>query len=115
MTTPSPGAPGSDRQTLLEGAFDELTRVLTATEDPGLVKAFLTSLLTPSERLDIAARWELVNRIDHGATQRQVAQDLGVSLCKITRGSKELKKPDSAFRAMLRLRDQLTTVSQNQE
>jgi TrpR family trp operon transcriptional repressor len=111
MNTPSPGAPGVDRQTLLEGAFDELTRVLTATGDPALVKAFLASLLTPSERLDIAARWELVTRIDHGATQRQVAQDLGVSLCKITRGSKELKKPDSAFRAMLRLRDQLNTVN----
>ncbi len=53
-----------------------------------LVKAFLTSLLTPSERLDIAARWELVNRIDLGETQRRVAQELGVSLCKITRAAK---------------------------
>ena len=97
----------SDRHQLLEGSFDELARVLSATRDETLVKAFLTSLLTPSERLDIAARWELVNRINLGETQRRVAQELGVSLCKITRGSKELKKPDSAFKAMLRLRDQL--------
>jgi len=97
-----------DRQALLEGSFDELAAVLTATTDRELVKDFLTSLLTPSERLDIAARWELVNRINQGETQRQVAQELGVSLCKITRGSKELKKPDSAFKAMLRLRDQLS-------
>jgi TrpR family trp operon transcriptional repressor len=95
------------RSALLEGSFDELSRVLTASGDPELVKAFLTSLLTPSERLDIAARWELVHRIDNGETQRQVAAELGVSLCKITRGSKELKKPDSPFKAMLRLRDQL--------
>ena len=95
------------REELLEGAFDELTRVLAATGDRNLVKAFLASLLTPSERLDIAARWELVNRINLGETQRHVAQELGVSLCKITRGSKELKKPDSAFKAMLRLRDEL--------
>lgn len=95
------------RQELLEVSFDELVRVLTATGDPELVKAFLTSLLTPSERLDIAARWELVHRINLGETQRQVAAELGVSLCKITRGSKELKKPDSPFKAMLRLRDEL--------
>lgn len=97
-----------DRQELLEGAFDELTLVLAATDDRDLIKAFLTSLLTPTERLDIAARWELVNRIDSGETQRRVAQELGVSLCKITRGSKELKKPDSPFKAMLRLRDDLS-------
>jgi len=95
------------RRELLEGSFDEMTSVLASVDDQGLVKAFLTSLLTPSERLDIAARWELVNRIDLGETQRRVASELGVSLCKITRGSKELKKPDSAFKAMLRLRDQL--------
>lgn len=97
-----------DRQELLEGAFDELTRVLASTNDQGLIKAFLTSLLTPTERLDIAARWELVNRINLGETQRRVAQELGISLCKITRGSKELKKPDSPFKAMLRLRDDLS-------
>ena len=103
MDTPSEAA----RQVLLEGSFDELSQVLAATGDRDLVKAFLTSLLTPSERLDIAARWELVNRIDLGETQRRVAQELGVSLCKITRGSRELKKADSAFKAMLRVRDQL--------
>lgn len=103
------------RDELLEGSFDELTRVLAASADQTLVKAFLTSLLTPSERLDIAARWELVNRINLGETQRRVAQELGVSLCKITRGSKELKKPDSAFKAMLRLRDDLSAGNPAQE
>jgi len=101
------GPSEADRRELLEGSFQELSAVLASAKDPDLVKSFLTSLLTPSERLDIAARWELVNRIDLGETQRRVAQELGVSLCKITRGSKELKKPDSAFKAMLRLRNQL--------
>jgi len=109
MPAPSGNSPSDQaRAALLEASFDELTRVLSsAAGDTTLIKAFLTSLLTPSERLDIAARWELVHRIDQGETQRRVAQELGVSLCKITRGSKELKKPDSAFKAMLRLRDQL--------
>jgi len=106
MPTPSDG---SAHRLLLEGSFDELSRVLAASGDPRLVKDFLTSLLTPSERLDIAARWELVHRIEAGETQRKVAADLGVSLCKITRGSKELKKADSPFKAMLRLRETLTS------
>jgi len=101
---------GSDaeRTRLLEGSFGELATVLAASTDPRLVSTFLSSLLTPAERLDIAARWELVNRINRGETQRRVAAELGVSLCKITRGSKELKKPDSAFKVMLRLRDQIS-------
>lgn len=95
------------RRSLLEGSFEELSAVLASVDDASLVKAFLTSLLTPSERLDIAARWELVNRIDLGETQRRVSQELGISLCKITRGSKELKKPGSPFKTMLRVRDDL--------
>jgi TrpR family trp operon transcriptional repressor len=31
-------------------------------------------------------------------SQRGIAKDLGISLCKITRGFRELKKPNSAFR-----------------
>jgi TrpR family trp operon transcriptional repressor len=33
--------------------------------------------------------------------QREIAKNLEVSLCKITRGSRELKKPGSAFRRIL--------------
>jgi len=33
--------------------------------------------------------------------QRKIAEELGLSLCKITRGSRELKKEGSAFKALL--------------
>jgi TrpR family trp operon transcriptional repressor len=33
--------------------------------------------------------------------QRKIAEELGLSLCKITRGSRELKKEGSAFRVLL--------------
>ena len=45
----------------------------------------------------------LVKEIDSGATQREIAKNYRMSLCKITRGSKELSKSDSAFRKMLEL------------
>ena len=90
-----------------DSAFHDLSLVLAACDDSQLVQSFLASLFTAREVQDIAARWELVHRLAQGETQRQIAQELGMSLCKITRGSKELKKPDSPFKKMLLLRQSL--------
>jgi TrpR family trp operon transcriptional repressor len=83
----------------------ELSRTLAATSDAVLIEDFLRSLLTPSETADIAARWALVKALDNKIPQREIAAELGLSLCKITRGSRELKKPDSPFRKMLHIAD----------
>jgi len=79
----------------------ELAGALAGTDDPGLVSDFLYCLLTPAEIADVAARWALVKELKLRTPQREIAKDLGISLCKITRGSRELKKPDSAFQRML--------------
>ena len=81
----------------------ELSRAFAATDDPKFIEAFLRSLLTPAETADVAARWALVKALDRHIPQREIAKELGLSLCKITRGSRELKKPDSPFRRMLEL------------
>ncbi|GAB1483600.1 hypothetical protein MASR2M78_24160 [Treponema sp.] len=81
----------------------ELSHALSRTADSKLIEAFLRSLLTPSETADVAARWALVKALDRRIPQREIAKELGLSLCKITRGSKELKKEDSPFRKMLEL------------
>ncbi len=85
----------------------ELSRLLARTDDPRLVEAVLSALLTPSEAYDLSARWELVKRLEEGETQRQIAKELHLSLCKITRGSRELKKPDSALKKLLKLHRQM--------
>ena len=51
----------------------------------------------------MASRWLLVKEIDKGTTQREIAKAFSMSLCKITRGSRELQKSDSAFRKMLEM------------
>ncbi|MCL2067007.1 MAG: trp operon repressor [Treponema sp.] len=88
----------------VEKNLAELAEVITQAGDPVLVKDFFHCLLTPAETVDIAARWALVKALDQKIPQREIAQQLGLSLCKITRGSRELRKPDSAFRKMLALR-----------
>jgi TrpR family trp operon transcriptional repressor len=88
----------------VEENLGELSRILAKTQEPELIESFFRRLLTPAEIADIAARWALVKALDAGMSQREIAKNLGLSLCKITRGSRELKKPDSAFRYMLELR-----------
>jgi TrpR family trp operon transcriptional repressor len=81
----------------------ELSGVLAKIGDRVLVESFLRCLLTPAESADIAARWALVKALDKRIPQREIAKDLGISLCKITRGSRELKAPGSAFRKALEI------------
>ncbi len=81
----------------------ELCRAFAVTSDPELIESFLRSLLTPAETADVAARWALVKALDKKIPQREIAKNLGLSLCKITRGSRELKKPDAPFRRMLEI------------
>ena len=84
-----------------EAAFNELVSAISATSDKDLLADFLRSLLTEYELDEITKRWALVRLIDDGMSQRNIAKELGLSLCKITRGSRELKKENSAFARMI--------------
>lgn len=88
----------------------ELAAVLARMNDGIMIEAFLRELFTPAEQQDISSRWELVKRLEQGVSQRKIAADLGLSLCKITRGSKELKKKDSVFRTALALHREISEV-----
>ena len=81
----------------------ELALLLARVKNPSLIEAFLHEILTEAEAHEISSRWELVKRLYKGESQRHIAETLGVSLCKITRGSRELKKPGSALETLLRL------------
>lgn len=85
---------------MFEQAKNELCKIIT-TNDEQLVREFCECIFTPAEIKDLVNRWLLVKEIDKGTTQREIARRFGMSLCKITRGSKELSKPDSAFRKVL--------------
>ena len=87
---------------LVTSNLSEMAHALSKA-DPELIENFLYSLFTASEADEIAKRWALVKQIASGRPQREIAKDLGLSLCKITRGSRELKKESSAFKRMLNL------------
>ncbi len=85
----------------LEGALREMCNLLAKNGNPDFIYDFFGCLFTPAEMNDFAKRWLLVREIDKGTTQREIAKKFHISLCKITRGSRELKKEDSAFRKLL--------------
>ncbi len=77
---------------------NELSEYLAQTDDPRKIQLLLESILTPAELHDLGLRWDLVKMLNDGKSQRQIAGELHISLCKITRGSRELKKKNSILR-----------------
>jgi TrpR family trp operon transcriptional repressor len=81
--------------------ISEISELLAGTNDPAEIRKFFESLLSPKELEDIGFRWEIVKRLNNGETQRRIAGELHLSLCKITRGSKELKKKNAIIKRFL--------------
>jgi TrpR family trp operon transcriptional repressor len=78
-----------------------IAKALAASRDRREVYDFLVGILTPQERDQIALRWRIVELLIRGVPQRIIADRLGVSLCKITRGSQVLKSGPRGFRSVL--------------
>jgi TrpR family trp operon transcriptional repressor len=77
-----------------EGMID----ILCGITDKAEMKKLFSEIFTPAELDDLTLRWKLIRELSKGKTQREVARDLGISLCKITRGSRLLKDRHSVVR-----------------
>lgn len=75
--------------------LDIISKEITKLKDEKEVKKFLFELLTESEISDLSKRWQILKMLNLGFTQRQIAKELNVSLCKITRGAKVLNDKNS--------------------
>lgn len=62
----------------------------------------LEDLLTPQELAVIAERLQIVKLLSKGATQREVAAELGVSISKVTRGAHVLQYGTGALSKLLK-------------
>lgn len=71
---------------------DELVSIILKIDNKEEMLSFLDDILTENEEEDIIERFILMNEIAVGKSQRNIAKERGLSLCKITRGSKMLKK-----------------------
>lgn len=81
--------------------LDELISIFSKTSDSRTMRKLFEELLTGSELNDISKRWYLMKELYQGRPQRKIAEEMEISLCKITRGSKILKQDNSEFRRIL--------------
>jgi len=79
----------------------ELINIFSKIKDADTMEKFFGEIFTPSEVKTIALRWQLMKMVNQKMPQREVASKLGISLCKITRGVKILKDPDSVANLIL--------------
>ena len=55
------------------------------------MKDLLEDLFTPAELVEISERIKLIIELKKGKTQRQVAEDLGISVTTVNRGARVLQ------------------------
>lgn len=79
----------------------ELERVFASITGINEMVSFFDEIFTPKEIQDFRLRWQLLKELHEGQTQRSIAAKYKISLCKITRGSKILKKKNSTTKKIL--------------
>jgi TrpR family trp operon transcriptional repressor len=79
----------------------ELIEIFARTKSRQEMEVLFREIFTPSEIDTLSLRWQLLKDLHEGKTQRKIAADRKISLCKITRGSKLLKAKDSYLKKVL--------------
>lgn len=78
-----------------ETSKEELIRIISEISHESEIEGLLSELLTPQELKNVTMRWQILKELFLGEPQRAIAARHKISLCKITRGSKILKKDNS--------------------
>jgi TrpR family trp operon transcriptional repressor len=73
----------------------EISKLVKNIDTEAEITAFLRELLTESEIETLTKRWRILEMLKEGCTQREIAKELQVSLCKVTRGAKIMKDKKS--------------------
>lgn len=69
----------------------EISKIISKIKTDKEAYFFLKEIMTDSELATLSKRWRILKMLLAGRTQRDIAKELNVSLCKVTRGSKILK------------------------
>ena len=79
----------------------ELIKIITEISSEDEMSKLFKEIFTTKEKYDLALRWRLMKDLYNSVPQREIAHNLGISLCKITRGSKILKQEESICRNLI--------------
>lgn len=79
----------------------QLWALFASIENEQEAKTLMTDILTPQEIDSIAERWQIIQELEKGHPQRDIAKKLNISIAKITRGSRMLKYGGGGFKHFL--------------
>ncbi len=79
----------------------DLIEVFANVHERDEMEMLFDELFTSAEKNRLFLRWKLLKMLRTGVTQRKIASDLGISLCKITRGASILKRKNSILYRIL--------------
>lgn len=85
---------------LVMNSINEISNILSKMNAEE-INQFLAEMLTESELSVLSKRWRILNMLSEGITQREIAKELNVGLCKVTRGAKIMKSKDAIARKYL--------------
>jgi TrpR family trp operon transcriptional repressor len=70
--------------------FNDFITLVHSTRKKELLEDLLIGVTTAHEREELSMRIEIIKRLVDGDPQQKIANDLGVGVATVTRGSKEL-------------------------
>ena len=85
-----------------QGYLEELYTTFGRIKGKKDAEKFLVDFLTEQELQDVSLRWQLVKRLAKNMPHRAISEELGISIAKVTRGSKALTSSTGAFKKLLR-------------
>jgi TrpR family trp operon transcriptional repressor len=85
----------------MDSTTRELIDIFARTSEPREMEVLFQEIFTPNEISTLTLRWQLLKDLYEGKTQRKIAAEHKISLCKITRGSKILKTRGSYLKKVL--------------
>lgn len=82
--------------------FQELFRAFSKVRTAAEAEIFLEDILTPQELESLALRIQIIKQLMKGRPHRDIAKSLGISISKVTRGSRALQYGTGGFSLILK-------------
>jgi Trp operon repressor len=79
----------------------ELVSLFAQLKTSERAQLFLLDILTPHELAQLAERWQIIKRLAQGMPQRKIKEELGISIQRVTRGSKAFQQGGGGFQLFL--------------
>lgn len=81
----------------MKKSYRDLCELLASVKDEKEADMLLKDLFTPQERAVLAERWQIVQELAKGTSQRKISEKLGTSISTVTRGSLAFQHGSKGF------------------